>query len=76
MDYENFRNRNSFWEADFDQEKKYQGTNENHLVGAIFRNFSMDLENIYWLWIIGFGKYLLAMYNKTIVQLKNLHGHQ
>ena len=27
------------WEADFDQEKKYQGTNENHL-GAIFRNFS------------------------------------
>ena len=27
----NFRNRNSFWEADFDQEKKNQGTNENHL---------------------------------------------
>ena len=35
-----FRNRNSFWEEDFDQEKKNQGTNENHLVGAIFRNFS------------------------------------
>ena len=33
------RPRNSFWEADFDQEKKNQGTNENHL-GAIFRNFS------------------------------------
>ena len=34
-----FRNRNFFWEADFDQEKKNQGTNENHL-GAIFRSFS------------------------------------
>ena len=31
----NFRNRNSFWEADFDQEKKNQGTNENHF-DAIF----------------------------------------
>ena len=29
-----FRNGNSFWEADFYQEKKNQGTNENHL-GAI-----------------------------------------
>ena len=39
MKSQNFRNRNSFWEADFDQEKKNQGTNENYL-GAIFRNFS------------------------------------
>ena len=38
-DFMLFRKRNSFWEVDFDQEKKNQATNENHL-GAIIQNFS------------------------------------
>ena len=37
-----FRNRNSFWEADFDQEKKNQGTISKYCAKMIFGTYVLS----------------------------------